>query len=211
MTGILSPSERERLLRAMTELCAEQGYVETSARQIAERAGVSLASFEEIFAGGKEECMVGAVDAAVAEIFTAVSTAYSADRSEWESGMRGIKAILELMAARPSFAYLGSIGSRQMGPPRAREAHDAGVRLLAAMIDRLREGAASEVPPSAARAAFGSADAVARREIAAGRAEQLPRFLPQFVYAATVPFLGRQEALRLGRQARGLLAGTQWA
>jgi AcrR family transcriptional regulator len=195
----------------MTELCAERGYEETSAAQIAERAGVSPATFEKIFAGGKEECMVGAVDASVAEIFTAVSSSYSADRSEWESGIRGIKAILELLAARPSLAHLGCIGSRQMGPPRAREAHDAGVRLLAAMIDRLREGAATQAPPSAARAAFGAANAVARREIAAGRAEQLPRFLPEFVYSATVPFLGRTEALRLGRQARGLLAGSEWA
>ncbi len=210
-SGILSPSERERALRAMAELCAEQGYEETSAAQIAARAGVTVESFDRLFAGGKEDCVVAAVNAILAEVISAVSASYSADRSEWESGIRGIKAILELMAAHPSFAHLSYIGSRQMGPARVREANEAGVRLLSAMIERLRENAGEDLAPArAARGAFGGAEAVARREVAAGRAAGLPRFLPDFVYGATVAYLGQERALALSRQARGLLAGGPW-
>jgi hypothetical protein len=47
---------------------------------------------------------------------------------------------------------------------------------------------------------------VVRRELIAGRPESLPGLLPDFVYAATVPFLGQEEATRLARRGRELLA-----
>ncbi len=115
MSGILAESERERILRAMAELCAESGYEATSVAAIVERAGSSERAFSKLFEG-PEECMVAALSAITAQTLAEVSATYSVDLSEWESGMLGIKAILELMAAHPSFAYLGYIGARQMAP-----------------------------------------------------------------------------------------------
>jgi hypothetical protein len=45
----------------------------------------------------------------------------------------------------------------------------------------------------------------------AGRAEQLPAKLPDFVYATLVPFLDQERALEMAGTARGLLRGTEWA
>lgn len=209
-TDILSPSERDRILRAMAGLCAERGYEETTVEQVAERAGVSLETFSELFAD-KEECMVAAVNAILGEVMAAVSNASSPDRSERDSYLLGIKAILELMAAHPSFAYLGYIGARHMGPPRVSEVYASGVGVLTATIGRLWGDSDSAAQPlSAARGAFGAAEAVVRREIASGRIEHLPRLLPDIVYGAMVPFLGQEEALRLARRGRELLRDTAW-
>jgi AcrR family transcriptional regulator len=209
-TEVVSPSERERVLQAMTELCAEQGYEETSTEEVVERAGVSAERFDEMFAD-KEECLLAAINAIVSEILSVVSGSYSADASEWDSGLLGMRGLLELMAAHPSSAQLAFIGSRQMGPPRVRKAHESAAWVLATMIDRLREYSEIQAQPaSTARGSLGAAEAVVRREIVAGRTDQLPRLLPDFIYGATVPFLGQEEALRLARRARELLRGSAW-
>jgi AcrR family transcriptional regulator len=208
-TDLLSPSERDRVLRAMSALCAEQGYEETTVSEVVSRAGVTPEAFAEMFSG-KEECTVAALNAIIGEVVSAVAISYSADRSEWESGLRGMKAILELMAAHPSFAQLGYIVARQMAPSATRDTYEGIAGVLRAMLGRLRENTGSKAPPSAARAALGGPEAVVRREIMAGRLEQLPRLLPDIAYAATVAFLGQEDALQLSRLARELLKGTEW-
>jgi AcrR family transcriptional regulator len=208
--GILAPSEREQILRAAAALCAERGYGELTVEAIVERAGSSSERFGHFFAG-LEDCLLAAVNAITAETLAAVSGAYSPDLSEWDSGLAGIRSILELMAAHPDFAYLGYIGSRQMAPKRIFEVYSAACQMLAAMIERLWEYSQLDVQPrAAARAALGGCEALVRAEIVGGRIEQLPRLLPDLVYTATVPFLGQEEAMRLARRGRELLAGSEW-
>jgi AcrR family transcriptional regulator len=206
--AILGASERESVLRAMAALCAERGYEMVRIEDVAARSGTSSARIGKMF-GDKERLGTETVKAILSEVMATVASSYSPDSGEAESGIRAIRAILELMAAHPSFAHLSYIGSRQMMPRRPHEVYLSGVEILCAMVDRLRPPG-SVAPPSAARAAFGSAEALVRREITAGRTEMLPRLLPDLVYGATVSILGQKEALRLGRMAEAMLAETQW-
>lgn len=201
----LAPSERERAVWAMARLCAERGYEETSVEDVLELAEMDRQSFELHF-DGKEACGIAAVNAIMGETMTVVAASYSPDRSEAESGVAGIEAILELMEASPDFAYVGYITSRQMAGTDARKVRDSGVGFLCTMLDRLRFYAPEKAAPStAAVGAFGGAEALLRREVAAGRTENLKRLLPSLVYSATVPFLGQEEALRLSRQGQKLV------
>jgi AcrR family transcriptional regulator len=214
MTGatatLLSPSDRDLVLRAMSGLCAERGYAETAVAEIVARAGVSEQTFHELFAD-KEECAIGAVNAILGEVMSVFASSYSADLSEWDSIVVGIRAILELMAANPSFAYISYITARQMATPRVQEAREPGVRLLRAMLERLWAYAEDRPQPAAVPiAALGGAEAAVRRALVSGQTEELPRLLPDFVYAAAVPFLGQEEALRLARRGRELLRGSRW-
>jgi AcrR family transcriptional regulator len=66
-------SQRERLLLATTEVVAEQGYVKTTVADILGRAGVSRATFYDLFAD-KEACFHAAY-AANAELVASVMAA----------------------------------------------------------------------------------------------------------------------------------------
>ncbi len=164
-----------------------------------------MARFEEFF-DGKEEATLAAAQAILAGVVRLVGDLYSPDRSEAESYLVGIKAILELMAEHPAFAHVSYVAARQTTTATLRDVYDSGTGLLTAMLERLRDyGAADLQPPATGRAALGGAEAVIRRDVVLGRADRLPSLLPDFIYAATVPFLGQAEALRLARQARALL------
>lgn len=189
----------------MAMLCAQHGFEAITVSEVTEAAGISTADFEAMFAD-TEECLLAAVHVVMGETVEAMAGAYSEDLPEVDSILAGAKAILELMAAQPSYAKVAYVVSRHMAPPRVREAHEAATQALLVMMERLWEYSSSPVQPaSATRAALGSAETVVRVEIARGHVDELPQLLPQLTYGAMVPFLGQEEALRLARRARKFL------
>jgi AcrR family transcriptional regulator len=193
---------RAEILEAYTVLFAERGYAEATLAETAERVGVPLAEVRAHFAD-EEACALAAENAALAEVVLAVSRTYQPDRPEIDSVIAGIAAILELMAAQPGLAYIGFIGARQMAPESVRSIHQTGREMVGAMLERGWDYSGSGPRPAGvARAMLGGAEALVRREVAAGRAERLPALLPDCVYIATVPFVGQDAALRLAAQAR---------
>jgi AcrR family transcriptional regulator len=204
--SFLADELRDRLIGAAAGLCMEHGYEEIEDEEIAERAGTTVASLRQLFPGGREECLAAAENAILLEVVAAVSRSYSADRSEWESVIHGVKAILELMAENPEFAYLGYVFSRQMAPGQVKEINETGHRMIEAMLERGWDYSGNvHQPACAALGVLGGAQAIVRREIVAGRTAELPRVLPDCVYIATVPFLGQREAMRLSREAEALI------
>lgn len=202
-TDILSPTDRDRILQAMADCCAERGYAETSVEMVVERAAVERVDFDSYFSD-KEDCALAALNKIVSETLATVSTVPSRG-SELEQRAAQIAAIAELMSTRPAFARLGYIEARQGAPLRLRDSYESAGRVLALMMER-SQGAGIRPPAWAARAALGGAEALVRREIAAGRTGELKRYLPDFVYAALVPFVGQEEALRQAKAAKGLAA-----
>jgi AcrR family transcriptional regulator len=194
------------LVTAMAESLAARGYEETRVAEVAAVAGCSRATFNRHFPD-KEACALAAVETILSDAMSRVSAGYSADTSEWVSALNALAELLDLFSARPEFAKLAFIGSRQALPTGAGSRYREGFSILAAMLDRLRQegGPGDGAPATAARAAAGGGEALVRRELVAGRGKQLPVFLPDLVYSATVPFLGQKEALLLARQARALV------
>jgi AcrR family transcriptional regulator len=186
----------------MTSCCAESGYAATTIEAVAERAGLDRLSFERHFEG-KEDCALAALNQIVSETLAAVATAGPGDE-ETERHLLQIRAILELMEARPGIARLGYIEARQGSTERMRETYESGARVLALMMERAG-GGGEGTPAQTARAALGGAEAVVRRTLCARGDGDLSRHLPDFVYAALVPFVGQREALRQSRAATRLL------
>jgi AcrR family transcriptional regulator len=203
---IVAPSERDRLIQAMALTCAEQGYAATSVEEVLARANLTRSSFEEHFAD-KADCATAAVNQILVDITALASSAYSPERSEWESILRGVKALLELIAARPSFAGIYELEARHAMPGEAYDLYTAGIRVMAAMLDRVQAHAVAGVPrpPSAIRGAVGGAEAIIRRELVAGRAERLPELLPDVIYGMLVPYLDQRKALDYAELAREML------
>jgi AcrR family transcriptional regulator len=110
-------SQRERLLRAMAETMARQGYARTSVADVLRAAGVSRETFYEQFSS-KEDCFMAAYDAA-AELLLADIPRARADGSattRQEAFGRGIGAYLDALAAEPDFARLFLVEVYAAGP-----------------------------------------------------------------------------------------------
>jgi AcrR family transcriptional regulator len=199
-SGRLELDSRQALIEAMAVSCMERGYWETRVEDLLAATGLSRADFDRHFES-KLSCAVAAIEAILAEGIEVLAEAYSADTSQLESTRAALGGLLQLFARRPVLARLAFIDSRQSMPAAALRRYESGFAILTAMLDRLREeGSEAGPPPStAARAAIGVGEALVRRELAAGRAERLPQLLPTLIYAASVPFFGQAEALRLSR------------
>jgi AcrR family transcriptional regulator len=197
-------SQRNRVLQAMAEISAERGYGATTVAEIVGRAGVSRATFYELFRD-KDDCLLAAANAILGDLITAATTAYSADKPLFHVVRDAVLAILEMMASQPAFARLTFIEGRTN--PLTRDLYMSGVRVLISLLDQIRIDSPPEaaVPSSAARAAVGGAETLIRREIAAGRTEQLPQILPAVIYGTLVPFLGREQSLLQAEEARSLV------
>jgi len=182
----------------MAECCTELGYAETTLERVIERAGVEQASFEAHFSG-KEDCALAALNKIISETLAQVSMSGTAGEAVERRG-REVKAILDLLVAQAPFADLAFIDARQGGTGRMHDSYESAARVLALMMERAAGGEGA-YPNTAARAALGGAEAVVRRELAAGRSAGLPQLLSDFVYAALVPFVGQGEALRQAKLA----------
>jgi len=143
------------------------------------------------------------------ELLTAATGAYSPDKPLVQVVRDAATAILALMSSKPTFAKVAFLDYRT-ATPRALQLYQSGVRVLVSLLDQVRADSLQEVPlpSSAARGAIGGAEALLRREVAAGRASRLPAILPEVVYSCLVPLLGQQEALRQAELVAGTPPGT---
>lgn len=201
---LLAPSERERLIAAMAASCAERGYRGADLADVLARSGLGRDDFDRHFTG-KADCALAAVDQILAETTRTVGGAGSPELADWRFLLGATLALLELLAARPSYARLACIEARSSMPPAAYDRYAAGIRVIVAMLGRVRAYAAPSTPASATRGAVGSAELLIRRELIAGRAERLPELLPDIIYGTVVPFLDQREALHYAELAQDLI------
>ncbi|HTR74528.1 MAG TPA: hypothetical protein VMH33_04630 [Solirubrobacterales bacterium] len=188
----------------MAAACASVGYAQVEVDEVARGAHLDRAAFDRQF-HDKQDCALATVDQVLAETTRAVLDADRPGLPEWERLLGATLALLELFAAQPSYARLACIEARHAMPAAAYERYTAGLRILGSLIDRIRSFAAGPAPASATRGALGGAELLIRRELIAGRAEQLPRLLPDITYGTVVPFLDQREALGFAELAREMI------
>jgi AcrR family transcriptional regulator len=207
--ALVANSQRERILNAMAETCAGKGFGATTIADICEPAGVSRATFYELFKD-KEDCLEAAMELAVADAMASIVEAYSPDKP-WATRVRdAAAAFLELLAGRPTFARMALVEAPAAGG-RSLEMYVSGKRVLQTLLDRGRGEPVEDqgIPSSAGRGSLAAAESLVVGQILAGNTERLPELLPDLVYILTIPYLGQDEALRQSREAeRSLHSGT---
>ncbi|HMJ71912.1 MAG TPA: TetR family transcriptional regulator [Solirubrobacterales bacterium] len=130
---VVERNQRERLVAAMAEVCAERGYAEAAVSAAAKRAGVSTLTFYKQFAD-KRDCMLAAHRQLLERLLEAV------DRAREEAGDLGamrratVQIALALFAADPPSAQLLTVEILAAGPEGA-ERHDAMVEAFAERLD----------------------------------------------------------------------------
>ncbi len=198
---LVAHSQRERILTAMAKTCAGKGYGSTTIADIVEPAGVSRATFYELFKD-KEDCLQASMELSLADAMGRIVEVYSPDKP-WATMVRDAAAtFLDLLASRPEFARMAMIEAPAAGG-RSLEMYASGKRVLQALLDRGRGDPMEEqgIPSSAGRGALAAAESLIVGQILAGNTERLRELLPDIVYIVTIPYLGQDEALRQSREA----------
>ncbi len=188
-------SQRDRLLDAMAQSCAEKRYAEVSVADIVAQARVSRSTFYEIFPD-KEACFLAAYDAILGRFVTEVIKACQGQGLTWtEQTELGVEAALDFLAAEPAFARMCIVDMFSAGPS-ALERYLSAIRLIADFVDAGRkQPGRQDVPKSVATMSVSGAAVVIRAEIVNERAQYLPEVGPDILFSLLVPYLDREEAL----------------
>jgi len=200
-------TQRQRIVDAMIESCAEKTYAATTISDIVKRASISRTTFYKRFAN-KRACFDAALDFCLAEIQAAAIGASSPSDRPPETVRKAVGAALELMAERPEIAQLVMSDAITVEPA-ILERYRA---LLLPTLEGLWDDEGGPDRPGAADPllAFGRAQILIFNQIAAGHTDRLPDLLPEIVYIALLPFAGHDEATRQARLAAAdPVAGTQ--
>jgi AcrR family transcriptional regulator len=192
-------SQRQRIIDAMIECCAEKTYAATTIADIVKRAGISRTTFYKRFAN-KRACFDAALDSCIADLRAVAIAAHTGSDSPPEAVRKAVAAALDLLAAKPALAQL-VMGDAVTVEPVILERYRS---LLIPALEDIWD--ATEEEPKRSRAsdpllAFGRAQVLIFNQIAAGRTTKLPDLLPEIVYIALLPFAGHEEATRQAQLA----------
>jgi AcrR family transcriptional regulator len=189
-------SQRDRLLDAMAQSCAEKRYAEVSVADIVATARVSRSTFYEIFPD-KEACFLAAYDAILGRFVTEVIKARQAPELTWPEQIElGIEASMDFLAAEPAFARMCIVDMFSAGPS-AQERYLSAVRLIANFVDggRTQMPGREDVPKSVGTMVVSGAAVVIRAEIVTEQTQNLPDVGADILYSVLVPYMDREEAL----------------
>lgn len=190
-------NQRERMLLAVAEAVAEQGYATTTVADIISRARLSRRTFYEHFTD-KHECFLAAYDTVVEQMLAGVGRAYEQAGDDWTHRVHdGLEAFVNYLVAEPAFARMCIVEVVAAGPE-ARARRDDAMRVF---MDFLEPGRALaprgvEVPEVAPEIVVGGIYEIIYARLLRDEPKELVAMLPQMLYCALVPFVGHKAAAR---------------
>jgi AcrR family transcriptional regulator len=198
----IAESQRERLLAALAEQVAANGYRATTITEVVKVASVSTRDFYELF-DGKEDCFLAAF-AAVRDHLEDLIRRAAGGEDDWPHRViAGLRAALEFFAGEPElarFCLLEAVSATPTIAIRFREAVLMGAPALAEGRAELADQAA--LLPETEDAILGGIVSLATRSIISGETEKLPELLPDLVDFSLSPYLGVERAAELADESR---------
>ena len=179
----LRASQRGRLICAITDAVAEQGYANTSVTDVTRRASVSRKAFYEHFED-KEACFLAAYDTGARAIFEAMANA-AGGLTEWRETLDVVLSTwLEFLDADLAFTRAHMIEFWAAGDEareRWKQRRDRTTALLQLLHDRAREQDPSVVPvsPTTVSAVVGGVNRVVISHLLANEKAPLTSLKPE--------------------------------
>ena len=173
--GVLA-SQRERIVSAMLDCAAANGYSATTVTDVVSTARVSRNAFYELF-DDKEDCFLAACDESWQELLDALY-AQAAEPTWIEAQKKGMRVYLRWWQDQPWMAY-GYLVELPAAGRRAQEQRDRTYRGFAELFDALAARARHEQPelpplqPLATRILVGGITELVAEEVRAGRLDRL--------------------------------------
>lgn len=186
------PHQRDRILRAVAELAAQDGYSGVAIPAIAAEAQVSLRTFYQHFES-KHEAFNAVYDHAFERLFT-LTWGAATRQSSWPDAVReGVRAWVAYVADEPTMARFGFSDVLTAGREAVERVDDAYFA-FSDLFGRGRPGDA-EVSDIAAYAIAGGIGGLVAHWISDGRATEIQQLAPHLIYAILAPATGDAAAL----------------
>lgn len=199
-------SQKLRLMNAMAELASTKGYFDTTIAELVTRAGVSRATYYELFED-KEQCFVETMKEAANRLRENLYPLLSEDVGDWDERVEVVvDRLLRALTEHPTYAFTAIVESLA-GGEEAYEMYRTGTGLLMQLLSLGRQYVPDdlELPECTERVIVGGGEWLIAGELIAGRIERLPDLIADYVYIATLPYLGQEEALQRMSSAREAL------
>lgn len=180
--------KRRRIMDAMAELTAEQGYEATKIADIVRRAGVARKTLYDNF-DGKEEVFLGALDSAIDEVSALVEEACLASAEEWaDRAAAGLRAFLTYVAENPAAARMCLIEAVSATPAASVRYDEATQRF----VDLLHRSAPADtgLPETISETLVGGVAWILHQKIRRGEAEQALDLMPELLDFVLSPYRG---------------------
>ena len=176
---LVAQNQRERLLAATVVAIAERGYEQTPVADLLKLSGISRTTFYQHFPGGKEECLLAAVDAALATAHGSVAEACGGE-GDWDArttaGFDSLALTLVDQPAAARIALVDVYSTGAAGLDHADEGLSSFAWLLTEALGQSPERAA--VPPSIVSGLAGGIRKVLDSRVSAGETATLPDLMP---------------------------------
>jgi AcrR family transcriptional regulator len=186
--------QRARIIAALTEETAENGYRAVTVAAIVKRAGIARKTFYDNFKS-KEECFLAAQEMAMATALERVVEA-AGTHEHWPQRIHaGLTAFLDYVAAEPALARTCMVEALTAGPAAVEyheESQQAFVSLLRLGRDVTPYG--RELPEAFEEAIVGGVFWIVYQRLVSGEEGAVPALLPELVEFALTPYLGAEAA-----------------
>jgi len=180
--------KRRRIMAAIAELTAEQGYEATKIGDIVSRAGVARKTLYDNFEG-KEEVFLAAFDAAVDEAMRRIEEDCAEVEGGWEERVRaGLASFLRYIAEEPALArmcMIEALSATQAATQRYEDALQRFVELTKRVVPQV-----DELPGTVEETLVGGVAWIVYQQIRRGEAEKAEDLLPELSEFMLAPFLG---------------------
>ncbi|MGE5527438.1 MAG: TetR/AcrR family transcriptional regulator [Methanosarcina sp.] len=190
--------KRRRMMVAIAELTAEQGYEATKIADIVRRAGVARKTLYDNF-DGKEDLFLSAIDNSLEEMRLTVEEACGRAQGSWEEGVSaGLEALLRFIAADPASAKMCMVEALSATPSSATR-YDAGMHEFVELLKRSARGD-GDLPETLEESLVGGVSWILQQQIRRGEAESAEELLPELSQFVLSPYLGVGKVADTGRR-----------
>ncbi|HEX6687998.1 MAG TPA: TetR/AcrR family transcriptional regulator [Solirubrobacterales bacterium] len=183
----IAQHKQRRIMDALAELTAEQGYEATKISDIVKRAGVARKTLYDNFEG-KEEVFLAAFDSARDEVMRRVEEGSVDADGDWQERIEGgLAAFLGFVAEQPTLARMCMIEALSATPTTTKRYEDA----LEAFVELTRRALPQDdrLPDTVAETVVGGVAWIVYQQIRRGEATQAEDLLPELTEFMTAPYL----------------------
>lgn len=183
--------KRRRIMDAIAELTAEQGYDSTKIGDIVRRAGVARKTLYDNFEG-KEEVFLAAFDASLDEVIGRVEEECAKVEGGWEERVQaGLAAFLRYVAEQPALARMCMIEALS-ATPAATERYEAAVQRFVELTKRTVPHI-EQLPDTIEETLVGGVAWIIYQQLRRNEAEKAEELLPELSEFMLAPFLSAAE------------------